>query len=100
MAERRDWSAVILVVSVVALAVMFTLTYTTEYFEVFRGSWLVIFGWSLLTAAAVIALLTRRGMAPGLVIARNVVFTLGVIVVAASVGLAVWANNLFSWPLG
>ncbi len=97
MAERSGRNVAVLIISLTVLAATLVLTYSTEYFACFHGSWLVILGWFLLAAAALTALAIKRAKTRKPLVLRNVTFVLGIAVVLISIGLAIWANNMFSW---
>jgi len=97
MADRSGWNAAVLFISLAVLAATLVLTYATEYFASFQGSWLVVLAWFLLAAAALTALAIKRTGTHRLHVPRNVTFVLGIAVILISMGLAIWANNMFSW---
>ncbi len=96
MAESRSRNAAILIISLALLVVTLVLTYTTEYFLAFQGSWLAILGWFLLAVAVVTALAIKRGKAPGLTVLRNMTFILGVAVIVISSALCIWVYHEFN----
>lgn len=100
MADRLRTNATQMYVALAVLVVTLVLTYTTEYFSLFHGAWLAILGWFLLAAAVVLALTVKNKDAVGMIVPRHIAFWLGIIVMASAIGLVIWANNMFSWPLG
>ena len=95
MAESRSRDMTILLVSLVLLVATLILTYTSEWFETFQGSWFVILGWFLLAAAVLTALAIKRSKTHGLLVFRNVTFVLGVLVMIISSVMSIWAHHAF-----
>ncbi len=95
MAESRSRNMATLLVSLVLLVATLILTYTTEWFEPFHGSWLVILGWFLLAAAVLTALAVKRSKTRRLLVLRNVAFALGVVIIAISSVMSIWVHHAF-----
>ena len=95
MAESQRRNLTILIVSLALLVATLVLTYTTEWFEPFQGSWLVILGWFLLAAAVLTALAIKRSKTHKLLVLRNVTFVLGVFVMIISSVMSIWAYQAF-----
>ncbi len=95
MAESQGRNLTILIVSLVLLVATLILTYTTEWFEPFHGSWLVILGWFLLAAAVLTAVTIKRSKTHKLLAFRNVTFILGVLVIIVSSVLSIWVHQMF-----
>jgi len=96
MAESRNRNMAILLISLVLLVATLILTYTTEWFEPFHGSWFVILGWFLLAAAILTALAIKRSKTHRLLVFRNVAFALGLIIIAISSVLSITVVRQFS----
>ncbi len=103
---RTATNTVALIVSPALILITVVLTYTTDVFSSFHGSWLVILGWFTLATAFFAAFAARndpgragRLRATGLARFGNSLFIAGVSIILISVTLAVWAYHMFDFRI-
>ena len=80
------------------LAVTVLLTYAGDALEAFRGSSLAYVGWTMLAVSGVAGVVVCSRSGHGAVVAvRNVAFLCGVVLIGFAVGLALYADSMFTW---